>query len=159
MRLLHSGTGHPLSAASKLATRYVELELKGAAYICSSTQDFLDKMSVVVCEGTDKLARIDIDDFYMAGTHKKLAEHAFHDEQNIIDEPTDPCVRTLDCQFDLMYGALMASSLYGAAAAQIQKNTTVAPPPLQNIFYFADIDNKEWTLGITQTFVATVGGK
>ena len=47
------------------------------AHLCTSTSDFLSKLSAIQAMACDKLVRLDIEDFYMKGQHEILAKDAF----------------------------------------------------------------------------------
>ena len=46
-------------------------------HVCTSTADFLRKMGQIPVQSADRLVRLDIEDFYMRGSHETLIQHSF----------------------------------------------------------------------------------
>ena len=76
LRVLHNGGSNPMCGLMRLLRQKIKSTLSGADHICSSTQDFLEKLSRVHIFPGDFLVRIDMEDFYMAPSFQKLSEHS-----------------------------------------------------------------------------------
>ena len=80
VRMVHSSVNNVYNVYSAVLQRLLLRKLRPAKHLCRSTDDLIKMLGSLRLSPGDRLVSIDIEDFYLNGTHEELAKAAFEDD-------------------------------------------------------------------------------
>ena len=73
LRVIHACNRHPGKGLGRFVAQALRPKIKEAEHICFSTEDFLKRIKSARVDKGDWMVKMDIDNFYMEGSHEELA--------------------------------------------------------------------------------------